>query len=136
MLYSDDRNTMRQVFFDAWDKAKCGKVLTPLESQIVDVINHHPEYHAMLEGREAVPIEVEPFLHLGLHLAIRDQLHLDRPVGIKKIFEQLSELGWTGLEIEHRMMGCLSEVLWEAQEKQQSVDEQRYYALLLGLVNK
>lgn len=138
MLYTHDRNAMRQVFYEAWNKAKLGKILTALESQVVDVIQAHPEYHAMLEGKETIPDDVQqqPFLHLGLHLAIRDQLRLDKPAGIQHLFQQLSALGVTPLDIEHYMMACLSQVMWEAQQQQRPVDEQHYRTLLSALIKE
>jgi hypothetical protein len=132
MLYSSERADMRQFFFEAWEKARKHTLLTPLEAQVVEVIETHPEYHAMLEGRESVPFEGEqnPFLHLGLHLAIRDQLKLNRPVGIRQLFDKLCVSQGGALEAEHRLMACLSEVLWEAQQQGAAVDEQRYQVLL------
>lgn len=133
MLYSSERADMRQFFFDAWEKARQKMALTPLEAQVAEVIKLHPEYHAMLEGRESVPVEKEnPFLHLGLHLAIRDQVQLDKPTGIRPLFEKLS-LSIGVLEAEHELMACLSEVLWQAQHQGGAVDEQQYQVLLDSL---
>ena len=52
--------------------------LEPLQAQIVDVITLHPEYHPLLEAADApaataVPGGENPYLHLSLHLALREQ---------------------------------------------------------------
>lgn len=138
MLYHPDRDAMRQTFYEAWDKFKQGHVLSPLEAQIVEVIQGHPEYHASLEGRSTDSPEALQvlFLHLGLHLAIRDQLRLNKPVGIKNVFEQLCARGVPALEAEHLMMGCLAEVMWNAQQNQGPIDEEKYGILLNNLTKE
>ena len=38
------RKALRQMYADAWVKAQGAEVLSPLEAQIVQVIEDHPEY--------------------------------------------------------------------------------------------
>jgi hypothetical protein len=63
---------------------------------------------------------------MGLHLAIRDQLATDRPSGISKIYQKLIRKYSTPHEAEHRMLDCLAETLWEAQNQNAPPDEQKY----------
>ncbi len=132
MIFSEDRKQLRQMYADAWQKAQGAQVLSPLESQIAQVIEDHPEYQAALseEDLEAsfVPEdrETNPFLHMGLHLAIRDQVATDRPPGISKIFQELERKYSNSHETEHRMLDCLAETLWEAQNQNAPPDEQKY----------
>ena len=88
MLYGSDRDDLRRVYVDAWSKSRAGHPLDPLERLLADVIAEHPEYHAVLESPDALtrefPPEADrsnPFLHMGLHIAIREQLATDRPPG-------------------------------------------------------
>ncbi len=83
MIFSEDRKELRQMYADAWRKSQARQVLSPLEAQIAKVIEDHPEYQSEL-GDEALeasftPAEgkTNPFLHMGLHLAIRDQVATD-----------------------------------------------------------
>ncbi len=120
------------MYADAWRKAQAAEVLSPLEAQIAQVIEDHPEYQAALsdEAREAsfTPEagKTNPFLHMGLHLAVRDQVATDRPPGISNIFQQLVKKYSKTHEAEHRMLDCLAETLWEAQNRQGPPDEQKY----------
>ena len=94
MFYSNDRQQLRQSFFDAWQKLQYKKPLSPLEMQIAQVIVDHPEYHQLFNhpdkylDKDYLPEfgETNPFLHLSLHLSIRDQVSTNRPPGMKKIF--------------------------------------------------
>ncbi len=35
--------------------------------------------------------ETNPFLHMGMHLALQEQVALDRPAGIQAVYRQLGE---------------------------------------------
>ncbi len=132
MIFSDDRKELRQMYADAWRKSQDRQVLSPLEAQIAKVIEDHPEYQAELGGEalEAsfTPSEgkTNPFLHMGLHLAVRDQVATDRPPGITYIFQELVKQYSDPHESEHRMLDCLAETLWEAQNQNAPPDEQKY----------
>ncbi|MGH8224284.1 MAG: DUF1841 family protein, partial [Woeseiaceae bacterium] len=67
-----------------------------------------------------------PYLHLGLHLAIRDQVATDRPPGIRALFERLAAAAGDAHAAEHGMLECLAESLWEAQRAGIMPDEKRY----------
>ena len=128
-----NRDQLRSQFLDAWDKAQAGGTLNALETQIVTVIQEHPEYHHLFGDREhALQAEfppeagqTNPFLHLAMHLSIREQAATDRPAGIRAIYQRLGhKLGV--LEAEHLMLECLGQVLWEAQRKGTLPDDQIY----------
>ncbi len=138
MIYTQDRDRLRRVYIDAWAKARRGDPLEPLERQIAAVIGDHPEYQPLLERGEAAlggeyPPELgqtNPFLHMGLHLTIREQVSLDRPTGIRAIHRRVSLSRGDVHEAEHAMMECLAEVLWQAQRQGLPPDEGRYLTLL------
>ena len=139
MIFSEDKKELRQMYADAWRKAQAGEVLSPLEDQIAKVLEDHPEYHSALgdDGLEAsfTPAEgkTNPFLHMGLHLAVRDQVATDRPPGISKVFQKLVEKYSNPHETEHRMLDCLAETLWEAQNRKAPPDEQKYLEQLRNI---
>jgi hypothetical protein len=115
-------------------------VLSPLESQIADVIADHPEYHAAIAAddldRSYTPEggQTNPFLHMGLHLALRDQVATDRPAGIRTVFNTIATRVPDRLDAEHRMIDCLAETLWEAQSRNRAPDEQEYMEKLKRLL--
>ncbi len=134
MFYGQDVHDTRALFFTSWAKYLAKKPLSPLEQQLVRVISDHPEYHALFHQTEMhhdkayFPElgETNPFLHLGLHLAIREQTETDRPEGIASIFKQLVKKLQDPLAAEHAMMECLAEALWLSQKNQQAPDEMAY----------
>jgi hypothetical protein len=67
-----------------------------------------------------------PFLHLGLHLAIREQVATDRPAGITAIHAALARRLGSAHQAEHRMIECLGEALWHSQRSGRPPDEAAY----------
>ena len=132
MIFPQGRDELRQMYADAWRKKQNGEILSPLEAQIATVLEDHPEYRSALseEGmaESHVPEQgkTNPFLHMGLHLSIRDQVATDRPQGISIIYQQLIKKYSNHHEAEHRMLDCLAETLWEAQNRNAPPDEQKY----------
>jgi hypothetical protein len=63
---------------------------------------------------------------MGLHLAIREQLSIDRPPGVRQIQQALTARLGDGHDAEHVLMEALAETLWEAQRGGQPPDERRY----------
>jgi len=134
------REQLREQFIGAWEKARRGQVLEGLEAQLAAVIREHPEYHALLSDRErALGAEFQPeagesnpFLHMAMHLSIREQAATDRPPGIREIHRRLA-LRLGALEAEHRMLECLGRALWESQRSGRMPDETAYLECLRGL---
>lgn len=133
MLLPNDRTGLRGLYLEAWRKRRERLPAEQLEVQIADVIEAHPEYHALLEQAEAAlggewtpeGGETNPFLHLSLHLALREQVATDRPAGIAAQHRRLAaQLGLH--EAEHRMMDCLAQALWQAERNQSPPDEVSY----------
>jgi hypothetical protein len=138
VIFGQDRDELRKTYAAAWQKRGKQLPLSPLETQIADVIAEHPEYHAAVSGDlqqdfGAQGGETNPFLHMGLHLGIREQVATNRPAGIGKIFEQLAAKTGDAHTAEHRMIDCLAETLWEAQRAQSPPDEMQYLEHLRAL---
>jgi len=139
MIFGQDRQELRQMYVDAWQKSRSGEILSPLEAQIAEVVSDHPEYQQMLSSEfidESFTPEggaTNPFLHMGLHLAIREQVATDRPPGIAAIFRKILDKTGDPHEAEHRAIDCLAETLWEAQSKNEMPDEQAYVERLKRL---
>ena len=143
MLYTSERDKIRQFYADCWQKARHGLPMEPMEQMVARVIEMHPEYHAMLEnekhlGNEYKPEdgETNPFLHMGMHLGLQEQVVMDRPAGIKEIYQQLGEKYGDIMKTEHAMMECLGEMMWQAQKNQTEPDESAYLICLKTLLLK
>lgn len=128
------REQMRRMYQSAWRKFSDKQPLEPLEAQLAAVIAEHPEYLEYIEaGESALNAEFtpesgrqNPFLHMGLHLAIREQVATNRPSGIADIHQTLSSRLGGAHAAEHAMLEKLAETLWEAQRNNRAPDEQMY----------
>ncbi len=141
MIYEGtSRDQLREMYRAAWRKFKAEQPLTALEKQLVAVISAHPEYHVIVESAAADLAnysprggQLNPWLHMGLHLAIREQVATNRPHGITEIHARLSARAGDAHEAEHRMLEVLAEALWEAQRAGKSPDENAYLERLKTL---
>ena len=119
-------------------QATAGELLSALETIVADIIRLHPEYHTLLAhpekalDRDWLPEggETNPFLHMGMHIAIREQLSIDRPPGVKAAYEALLEYSHDPHTAEHAMLECLAEALWRAQREGLLPDEKAYLTCL------
>ncbi|MBU2675645.1 MAG: DUF1841 family protein [Gammaproteobacteria bacterium] len=138
-MFGQDRDELRKMYATAWRKRSERAPLSPLEAQIAAVVEWHPEYHEDVTSddleREYTPDSgrTNPFLHMGLHLGIREQVSTNRPAGIAKIHETLVAQAGDAHAAEHQMIECLAETLWEAQNANTAPDEQRYLRRLSRL---
>ena len=135
---SYSREQLRRSYADAWAKRVANAPLSPLEALISDVIAAHPEYQALVsDPRKAEDFEAaatspadNPFLHMGLHLAVREQVSIDRPPGVRELQRQLLALGGDPHQAEHALMESLGEALWQAQRAGRAPDETQYLNLV------
>ena len=84
-MFSNNRDAYRQAFFTVWQKYQKQLPLEPVERELAQIMIEHPEYHYLLEKpdsfqQQEFSLEENPFFHMSLHLAIRDQLRLRKPV--------------------------------------------------------
>lgn len=143
-MFGNDRNQLRQYYLDVWHKAQNNQPLEPLEKIIADVISQHPEYQTILTdkdktlSKEYLPEsgESNPFMHMGMHIAIHEQLNSNRPVGIREIYQKLSTQTGDVHKAEHQMMECLAEMMWQAQRQASAPDETLYLTRLKQLNKK
>jgi putative ABC transport system permease protein len=107
-MFSNDRDAMRRQYLEAWRKYRSGETMTPLEAMIGEVVAEHPEYHHLLEDSDAAlgtdwtpeGGATNPFLHMGLHLALREQVATDRPPGVQAVHTALARRLPEGLRLE------------------------------------
>ena len=140
LLFGGSRDELRRGWLQAWQQARAGAVLTPLETQLAAIVGEHPEYHLWLEqGDAALQADfgpesgrTNPFLHLSMHMALREQVGTDRPTGIRRIHSRLSRQHGAH-DAEHRMIECLAEALWLSQRTGLPPDEPAYLDALRRL---
>jgi hypothetical protein len=143
-MFGSDRTQMRRFFTETWRKARNGEVLVPLEQLLAGVIQQHPEYHPLIEApdnahdKDFLPDggETNPFLHMGMHISLQEQVGTDRPAGIRTLYQKAVTKVGDSHEAEHQMMECLGKMLWEAQRENRAPDEQAYLQCVKHLVAK
>jgi hypothetical protein len=129
------RDEVRQVYLTTWQKIQQKSLLEPMEAIIADVIKLHPEYHVLLDqgdhakDQDFTPEDgqTNPFLHMGMHIAIREQASADRPPGIQNAYQKLLKKN-TPHDAEHSMIECLGQALWQAQRDNVMPDDNAYLA--------
>jgi hypothetical protein len=134
MYFQQDRNELRQTYFDVWRRRADKARLEPMELLILGVMEEHPEYHGFLDDpdasldRDFSPEygQSNPFLHMGMHIAIREQLTTDRPPGFAEAYAAVVRQCGDSHEAEHRILECLAETLWRAHRDGASPDELDY----------
>lgn len=141
-MFVKSRNEARRYFLQVWQKFNNQNGLEPLEKMILDVILAHPEYHGVLEkGLGSLELEyfpeagsVNPFLHMSMHIAIKEQIDTDRPAGIRELCRNLIKKTADQHEMEHKIMDCLAESLWLAQTNNTMPDEHAYLESVRSLI--
>ena len=128
------RDDLRRRYATAWRKRLDGAPLSALEALITDVIALHPEYQSLVadadaaQAFEADPMQgrENPFLHMGLHLAVREQVAVDRPPGVRDLHRRLQAQQTDLHAAEHVLVEALAQTLWEAQRGGRPPDEGTY----------
>jgi len=137
-LYAgQDREALRAAWREAWRRRLEGLPLEPLQAQMADLIGMHPEYQPQMQPAAGAGARADDggkaFLHLALHLALREQLATNRPAGIAPIHQRLCAATGDPHAAEHRMIEVLGQTLWDAQRGGRMPDEQRYLEALRRL---
>lgn len=133
-MFNPSRDEARRFLIDAWRKRREKLPATPLETIAADLIELHPEYHALLaDGASALQREwtpedgqTNPFLHLSLHLAVAEQLQIDQPPGIEAACAALAARHGELHAALHDLIDCLAETVWRAQRDKAPPDGAAY----------
>jgi hypothetical protein len=134
MLFGQQRTDTRQVFFDAWQKWQQQQGLTRQEQRIVAIIQAHPEYHYLFNDRDRYLDrdffgqlgETNPFLHMSLHLSVQEQVSLNQPHGIRKLFQRAQHVFQSSHEAEHCLANSLAAELAAMQYHAHAFAEKAY----------
>lgn len=132
-MFNPTRDQVRSFFCETWKKHLARRPLVGAELTAVDIIVRHPEYHALLDDAEGALSkewhpeggEMNPFLHLSLHLAIHEQVSIDQPPGIRTAFDSLRRK-MEAHAAEHVLLECLGETIWQAQRAGGAMDALAY----------
>ena len=137
-MFNPSRDEARQFFVDSWAKFRAGHPLSDLEKIAAGLVALHPEYHAIFDdpgrnlARDFSPEagDVNPFLHLSLHLAVAEQISIDQPPGVRAHFERLRAAHGDEHAALHALTECLGEMIWHAQRHRTAPDAAIYLGCL------
>jgi hypothetical protein len=129
-MFNPSREQVRETFFAAWRRYRAGEPLTGIEPLALDAVLLHPEYHELLSSPERYrdkdyTDESNPFLHMSLHVALEEQLSIDQPPGIARLFNELLSRKERH-EALHEAIECLAETVWRAQRDGAPPDARAY----------
>ena len=139
-MFNPTRDQVRDFFFESWRKFTDKLPLTPLEGMALEIMVDHPEYHQILSRRDQYVDrdyapengDINPFLHMSMHLSIREQISIDQPPGVRAQHQRLcASLGGV-MAAEHAMMDCLAEMIWQAQRTRSATDASIYLTCLVA----
>jgi len=137
-MFNPSRDQARQLFFDTWRKYRQREILSGMEDMALAAILLHPEYQDIVadedryRDKDYLPEmgDTNPFLHMSMHVAIKEQLSIDQPVGIRARFERLLKRTGSEHDAMHQVMECLAEMIWQAQRSQSAPDAAIYFDCL------
>ncbi len=142
-MFNPSIEDVRIFFYNTYTKGKNKEPLTDMEKIAFRVILEHPEYHNILANKNKCldyQCNVDsgvtnPFLHMSLHITIYEQLSIDQPFGINKLYKEIYEKNGDLHETEHTMIDCLGEMIWHAQKNQQTPDVNMYFNCLKAKIH-
>jgi hypothetical protein len=139
-MFGQDRDSLRRAYADAWQRHLDGLPLDLQQQRIVDVLRLHPEYQDVVLAPDALTQEFDgsdgrtnPYLHMGLHLAVREQLATRLPPEAAQAHARLVKRLGDAHAAEHRLIDCLALELWQAQRAGRAPDMDAYREALRRL---
>jgi len=134
----------RQIFWDAWQRAKDNLPLDAMQVRIARVIEMHPEYHHFFNDMEdflerdfQVDDGMNPYLHLSLHLALEEQIATRQPPEVGNAIEyMMTTKGIDRHAALHSVLEILAESVYFSQREGKDPDVLQYLTRVRELMQK
>jgi len=134
----------RQVFWDAWQKAKDNLPLDAMQVRIARVIEMHPEHHHFFDDMASfldrdfhVDDGMNPYLHLSLHLALEEQVATKQPPEVPQALEHLMRVkGIDRHAALHHILEILAETVYFSQRQGNDPDVMLYLTRVQELIQR
>ncbi len=133
-MFEPSQADVRRFFCSVYAKWRKAQPMDALETLASQWVAEHPEYHADFAD-EAAALErmyevkdgqVNPFLHLSMHLSVSEQCSIDQPRGIRQAVELLAARRDSLHDAHHDTMEALGQMVWESQRSGRPPDGQAY----------
>ena len=69
-------------------------------------------------------------------MALRDQLSINQPKGVKEVYQKLINKYKDPHEVEHLMMECIAEMIYISQKNNSAIDQKSYLNCISSLIIK
>jgi hypothetical protein len=137
-MYAPSRHEAREFIFSAWEKYRAAAPLTALERIAVEIIALHPEYHALLEARDAnIDADYSPDRASSTHSCIC-RCTWGLPSSLQSTArreswprsERLTRKHDDRHDALHDALECLGETMWQAQRTGSPPDTEAFLECL------
>lgn len=133
-MFEPSQADVRRFFCSVYAKWRDGQPMDALETLASQWVAEHPEYHADFTNVDAAlermyevkDGQVNPFLHLSMHLSVSEQCSIDQPRGIRQAVELLTARRDSLHKAHHETMDALGQMIWESQRSGRPPDGQAY----------
>jgi hypothetical protein len=139
-MFGQDRDSLRRAWAEAWQRHLEHLPLDLQQQRLVDVLTLHPEYQNFVQTPDALAQDFDggdgrtnPYLHMGLHLAVREQIATRLPPEAVQAHARLAKRLGDAHAAEHRLIECLAQALWQAQRAGREPDMDAYREALRAL---
>ena len=143
-MIDKQRHDSRDFFYQTFAKMQQPAELNHLELMTSEIIKMHPEYHQFLKQPNLFHNKdfhtsdhlLNPFLHMGLHLTLKEFMILNQPEGIGNIYRQFCIIHSDQHEAEHAMIDCIQVIIHEAQYHKKPLEQEKLMTLLHEKIEK
>jgi hypothetical protein len=133
-MFEPSQADVRRFFCSVYAKWRNAKPMDALETLASQWVAEHPEYHldfsdvdaALARMYEVKDGQVNPFLHLSMHLSVSEQCSIDQPRGIRQAVELLAARRDSLHDAHHETMDALGQMIWESQRSGRPPDGHAY----------
>lgn len=133
-MFEPSQADVRRFFCAVYAKWRNAQPMDALETLAGQWVAEHPEYHADFADVELALArmydlhddQVNPFLHVSMHLSVSEQCSIDQPRGIRQAVELLAAKRNSLHSAHHDAMDALGHMIWQSQRSGRPPDGQAY----------
>jgi len=138
--YDEWRYLGRAHLGDTWEMAMAGAELEGEDATMAEVLKQHPEYFDLWEqvdtlppGEEVLRDGVNPFVHVGIHQTVENQIANHNPPQTAETLEALMRAGYTRHEAVHAIGAIVSDEIFAILKDNRPFNETSYAKALRAL---
>jgi hypothetical protein len=138
-LRDDLRVWGRRALRSVWQRSVRGENLSEEERRLAAILDEHPEFAPVWDAGEAGEAidpesgEINPYLHIEIHMMVESQIALARPPEVPETVERLQDGGLTRHEAVHAVGKALTLEMHHAIQGQRPLDGDSYVRALSQL---